>query len=186
MPIETAYVLGLIFALVCTVLVFIFITPDKKRETLNPFFKFLHDLFNFKWLIIEKILKALYIFSTLFTVGSGFFLLFAGVRDYFDDFHSAFGMGLVFLILGPIFVRLVYEGLIMGVLLVKNAIQANSRLGILVSQNAPDAPDTPDDDSGSPFTPPAREPEYVYCGKCGTRYDKSRGGCPNCENQPKE
>ena len=48
-------ILGLILAVAATVLAFIFIIPSKKREKLGGFFRFLHDVFNFKFLIIEKI-----------------------------------------------------------------------------------------------------------------------------------
>ena len=31
-----------------------------------------------------------------------------------------------------------------------------------------------------PAAPPVAAPRMVYCTQCGTRYDASRGGCPNC------
>lgn len=47
-----------------TVLAFIFIVPEKRREKPNAFGKFLHDTCNFKYLVVEKLLQALYIFAT--------------------------------------------------------------------------------------------------------------------------
>ena len=52
-------VVATILAIVVTVLAFIFIVPEKRREKLNAFGKFLHDTCNFKYLVVEKILQAL-------------------------------------------------------------------------------------------------------------------------------
>lgn len=57
-------IVGGILAIVATVLAYVFIVPEKRREKLNAFGKFLHDTCNFKYLIVEKILQALYIFFT--------------------------------------------------------------------------------------------------------------------------
>ena len=54
-------VAAIILAIAATVLAFIFIVPEKKREKLNAFGKFLHDTCNFKYLVVEKLLQALYI-----------------------------------------------------------------------------------------------------------------------------
>lgn len=149
-----SFVISLILTIVCTVLILVFITPDKKREGLNPFFKFLHDLFNFRWLLVEKLLKVLYIFATLYAIFGGFFTLFA---------KDMFGAGLLMIILGPIVFRFIFEGLMMFVLVVKNVISINNKLGGGVSGHAQDAP-----------------AQYTFCSQCGTRYDKSQGPCPNC------
>lgn len=49
-------IVGGILAIVATVLAYVFIVPEKRREKLNAFGKFLHDTCNFKYLIVEKIL----------------------------------------------------------------------------------------------------------------------------------
>ena len=49
-------VIALVLAVVATVLAFIFLVPEKRREKLNAFGKFLHDPLNFKYLIVEKVL----------------------------------------------------------------------------------------------------------------------------------
>ena len=63
----TVVILLLILAVAATVLAFIFLVPEKKYSRLNAFGKFMHKTLNFKYLIIEKILQALYIFSTAFS-----------------------------------------------------------------------------------------------------------------------
>ena len=49
-------IISFLLAIVATVLAFVFIVPEKRRETLNAFGRFLHDTFNFKYLIVEKTL----------------------------------------------------------------------------------------------------------------------------------
>ncbi len=182
-----AIVIALILTLVCTILSLIFITPDKKREGLNPFFKFLHDLFNFRWLLVEKILKFLYVFSTIMCIFLGFVLLF-----------ESFGGGLALIFLGPIGFRFLFESLMMFVLIVKNVIAINNKMGGSLTapaapqapayarapQPAPAAPRAPQPAPAAPRAPqpgPApAQPQIVYCGQCGARYDKSQGPCPNC------
>ncbi len=133
MPDYIAYIVGSIFALAGTIVVWIMVVPDKKRPGLNKFFQHVHDFFNFKTLWIEKILKFLYILTTLTCIATGFFLLFS-VRESSSFFglstRSEYcgGDGFLFLTVGPIVVRLVYESIMMFILLVKNSIDINNKL----------------------------------------------------------
>lgn len=122
-------IIGVLAAIAATVLALIFIVPEKHLPKLGKFGKFLHDAVNFKFLIVEKILQVLYILSTCLCVFVGLFSLL-GFTAYFDYgyFHWFGGQGLLLLLFGPIAVRLVYELLIMGLLLVKNVIQINNKL----------------------------------------------------------
>lgn len=121
-------IVGGILAIVATVLAYVFIVPEKRREKLNAFGKFLHDTCNFKYLIVEKILQALYIFFTADMIILGFFMLFAAPEDYFGNRHWLGVYGILTMILGPIMIRLVYELLMMAVLLLKNVISINNKL----------------------------------------------------------
>ena len=121
-------VIALILAVAATVLAFIFIVPEKKRAKLNAFGKFLSDTLNFKHLLIERILQALYIFSTAYVILSGFLMLFQFNTGYYGDLQWNGGIGLILMIVGPIVIRLVYELLMMSVLLVKNVISINKKL----------------------------------------------------------
>ena len=80
-------VIGGVLAVIATILAYVFIVPEKCREKLNAFGKFLHDTFNFKYLIVEKILQALYIFFTADMIILGFFMLFAAPKDFYGDRH---------------------------------------------------------------------------------------------------
>lgn len=123
-----ALVLGIVLGIAGLVLSLIFITPEKKREKLPKFFKFLHDLFNFKFLVIEKVMQALYIFLTIFVIVFGFFTIFS-FESYYGHVAYLGAPGFLILIFGPIVVRLMYEGIMMFIILVKNTIKINEKLG---------------------------------------------------------
>ena len=165
---SVAYTLGMIGALACTILLFVLVIPEKKRDELNGFFKFLHDLFNFKFLVLEKILKFLYVFSTIACIGIGFFLLFSGYYGYYYR-QSLFLPGLLLMILGPIFMRIIYEFMMMAILLVQNTISINRKLknGTAVSSGQP-AEEQPD-------AAPAR-----VCPNCGAEAPGDAGFCVEC------
>ena len=156
-------VISVIMALAATVLAFLFIVPEDKRKKLNKIGKLAHDICNFKFLIIEKILQALYIFCTALVVVFGFILLF-----YFEKQYSYLGSsrvqwyggwGLLIMILGPIAIRLVYEGMMMAILLVKNVIQINNK--IKVSDDAKGEEKEDIFGVNLPFSAPAEEPAPV-------------------------
>ncbi len=125
--------LGTIATIVFTVLAYIFIIPAKKRAGLNPLGQFLHDVFNFKFLIIEKVLQFFYVLATIACVCYGLFMIF-GINvyhSYYSDktYTNWYGIyGILIAILGPIAIRLTYELIMMGLLLVKNVMQINKKL----------------------------------------------------------
>lgn len=183
---DTFMVIALLLAIVATVLAFIFIVPEKKRKTMGGFGKFLHDLLNFKFLIVEKILQATYIFSTVYVIFLGFFMLFE--MDIYD------ATGIFVMLLGPIVVRLVYEFSMMVIILIKNVIQINKKLK---NQNQDDK--TQDafsafqaDQYMTPGAPQNAAPQYVapqyaapagpqavYCPSCGAQVTDG-SYCPVC------
>ena len=124
-------ILAIILAIAATVLAFIFIVPSKKREKLGGFMRFLHDFLNFKFLIIEKILQALYILCTAYCICFGVTSLFSFTYyEYWGDSHLSWGggVGILTLLIGPFIVRLVYEGLMLTLILIKNVIQINNKI----------------------------------------------------------
>ena len=128
MPESTATLLAVIATIALTIAAYICIIPEKKRATLPGIGKFFHDLFNFKWLLIEKIVKVCYVLSTIFVVCLGFFYLFSVQSDFWGGSHSLAGFGLGLIILGPIIVRIVYEFLMMSILMVTNIIEINKKM----------------------------------------------------------
>lgn len=113
----TVMAILLLLAVLLTVLAFIFIVPENRREKLNAFGKFLHDTCNFNYLLIEKILQVLYIFLTVFAILMGLYTLV----------HN-FWVGLALTIIMPIVIRLIYEFLMMAVLLLKHVIMIDNKL----------------------------------------------------------
>lgn len=106
-------IIATILAIAATVVAFVMIVPESKREKLGRFGKFLHDAVNFKFLIVEKILQALYIFVTAYLILCGFFMLFMAPETWTGR-HWLGGYGILLMVLGPIAVRLCYELLIGG------------------------------------------------------------------------
>lgn len=126
-------IIALLLAIAATVCTFIFLVPDKKRAKLNKFWKFIHDTVNFKFLIVEKVLQAMYILVTAYVFIQGFLMLFYYVPGYsYYGYRVAGrwygGQGILIMLLGPIAVRIAYELVMMAILLVKNVIQINNKL----------------------------------------------------------
>lgn len=127
MPVGVAVVLGVLVAVAATVLAYIFVLPDSRRASLPKFFRLVADFFNFKYLVLEKVLKALYIFNTLACIGIGFCMLFSVIRyGWYGPVYIGY-WGLIVMILGPVLVRLIYEGMMLIILLVKNTIELNQK-----------------------------------------------------------
>lgn len=153
-------ILSLILAIAGTVLAYIFIMPKSKVKNLNKFWYFVHNIFHFKTLLVEKIFKALYVYATIFCIISGFFMLFTN-----------FLTGLLLMILGPVAFRISFEMIMMFIMLVQNTNDIRNKLC------------DGDDDTRSADAPVfEKQPpkEYVFCSSCGTRYNKLDGRCPGC------
>lgn len=168
MSVGVAYVLGVIFAIVATVLACIYVWPQKRVPKMNKFMYALHNIVNFKSLMIEKLIKLLYIFSTCMVIFVGFFMLFSVEKSWLGETYMG-GVGILLIVLGPILVRFSYEFLMMSIVLVEGVSAIRKKLC---------------DDQGSEIKPDAMKMpvNYVFCTKCGTRYNENEGNCPNgCE-----
>ena len=123
--------IGIVATIVFTVLAYKYIVPEKKRAGLNKLGQFLHDVFNFKFLIVEKILQFFYVLATIACVCGGLAMIF-GFTAYewrdkvYADWYGIYGI--LAAVLGPIAIRISYEFIMMGILLVKNVIQINKKL----------------------------------------------------------
>ena len=173
-------VIPVILAITATILAFIFIVPEKRRAAMGKFGKFLHDTLNFKYLIVEKILQAFYIFATAFVILIGFFMLFYVQEGYDSLYYSSpdvwyGGYGLLTMILGPIVVRIFYEFFMMVILLIKNVIQINNKLKAGA------------DDQSTVFSMPVANapapavPKSV-CPNCGKEVSPADAFCIDCGN----
>lgn len=201
----TSFGLGLaavIISIILTILLAILVVPEKRRNGLPKFFQVVHDICNFKGLLLEKVLKVLYIFSTINVMLTGIFTWFSGGYN----FGMTFLTGLLILVLGPILVRLAYEFLMLFVLLVKNVIQINNKLNgrsdnpfannidLYQFKNS----NAPEQNYTSPYAQPVQpiQPEQPvvqnnyqpqqnndsvrFCTTCGTKITGNTDVCPNC------
>lgn len=201
----TSFGLGLaavIISIILTVLLVVLVVPAKRREGLPKFFQVVHDICNFKGLLLEKVLKVLYIFSTINVMLTGIFTWFSGGYN----FGLRFLIGLLILVLGPILIRLAYEFMMLFVLLVKNVIQINNKLN--GKNDNPFVKDidfdkfknsnAPEQNYTSPYAQPVQpvQPEQPmpqnnyqpqqnndsvrFCTTCGTKITGNTDVCPNC------
>ncbi len=171
MPVQATLVLGFIGVIAAMICIYVLIMPEGKYRTLNPFCRWLSDLFNFRSLWLESIIKFFYILSTVSCVIFGFFMLFS-VVDYYYGSSSLALPGLLLLVVGPVVVRLVYEGTMMFIILVKNTMQINNRLRNAAVDSTPEAE----------VAAPA-EPVIEYCEKCGKQIEDDVIFCSNCGNK---
>ena len=188
-------VISLVASLAATILLFVLVLPDKKRPTLNGFFKGIADIFNFRTLLIEKIVKFLYTFMTIFAVLMGFFMLF--MQQYGQSLALR---GLLIMLISPIAIRLMFEITMMAILLVKNVIEINNKLGYKNGDakkdeatpfTQPKAPAQPKIQQQAPVQPtaPAQQApvqqaasaQPTVCANCGaTRANENAPFCTNC------
>lgn len=166
------FIVGIVLALICTILSVILITPEKRRAALPKFFKFLHDLFNVRWLLIEKIFKFFYIFFTLSAVIIGFLLLFT-----FSPYSL---LGLLLMLAGPVFIRLIHESLMLMILTVKNVISINNKLSDSGIGNNPFSMSFSAYKEPAQTTAPPAASASGVCVHCGTPIGADADFCSQC------
>ena len=181
---STMLIIAGVLALVATVLAFIYIVPEERREKMGSFGKFLHDTCNFKYLMVEKILQALYIFSTAAVILFGVLMLFRTEYNYWTDSRIWMGgYGLLIIILGPIAIRLSYELMMVVILLLKNVISINRKLADQTGAGGADVLLAPDmaklrAEAHQQQTAQETAPQHPRCRVCGT--ELVNGVCPKC------
>ena len=188
----SVFLIGLIVALLLTILAFIFLLPEKRRAHLGGFWRAVHDFLNFKYLIIEYLLRFVYVLTTVSCIIFGFIVMFAG-NHFGMPLESAVLSGLAFVILGPIAIRFTYEFLMMAVLLINNVIQINRKIpynDVKKQKNAPkyEAPAAPVAPQTTvapeaPEVPETPADSDIFCPFCGTKQSAENSFCTNCQNK---
>lgn len=194
----SVFFIGLIVALLLTILAFIFLLPEKRRACLGGFGRAIHDFLNFKYLIIEYLLRFIYVLLTISCIIFGFIVMFAG-NHYGMPLERAILSGLAFVILGPIAIRFAYEFLMMSFLLINNVIQINRKIPYNDFKKQKKTPR--DEAPAAPFAPktpaPTVAPEAlevpdvpetpadsdIFCPFCGTKQSAENTVCTNCQNK---
>lgn len=110
-------ILAAIIAIVGGILVYVLFLNPKKEVKTTKFLSWLKDFLSFKTILIEKILNILYLISTIFVV-----------LISFNSIGTSFLSFILTLVLGPILIRLVYEGILMMIMIWKNTSDINKKL----------------------------------------------------------
>ena len=173
-------VLVIILALVGTILLYTFILPDSKYDSLPPVLRFVHEFFKVKKLWLEAIMRALFVFSCLFYMLIGIYVMF----------QANFLAGLSMMILIPIILRLMYEFLMILILIARNVMELNNKTpwpkGIKPKADSfPATQFTSVSSTPVKFETPAPNAAPMVCPKCGTKLESDAMFCPVCGNKLK-
>lgn len=115
----TWLIVSVVLAIVGGIVAYVMFVSKKNKNEYTGFIKWLHDFLNFKNFFIEMVLKVLYIMSAIFITLSSFSFISTSVAAFF-----------MYLILGNIIVRILFETTLMFLTLVKNTSEINDKLGI--------------------------------------------------------
>jgi len=128
--------LSVIATIVAVILLYIKVLPENKRASLPPIGKFAADFFSFKELYLEKVMRFFYILGTVSCIVTGALMLYGFEHSEYTSYYGYTrsnttwygGYGIALAIVGPIVLRLAYEGVMMFILLVKNTIEINNKM----------------------------------------------------------
>ena len=101
-------IISIILAIIGGILLY-FLFVKAKQEPKNKFVKWLKDFFSFKVMWIEPIMKVAYYIATIFCILGSFSLI-----------SYSFVAFILTFILGPIFIRLLYEAFMMFIMVWHN------------------------------------------------------------------
>ena len=121
--VTTGYAGSVVWTIVSVLLAIIggflvyFLFTNKKEKLNNKFLIWLKDFLNFKKLLLEVILKITYaIFAIFITLTS------------FNVISTSFVGFLLYLILGNVFLRIIYESSLMIIMIWKNTTEINKKM----------------------------------------------------------
>ena len=177
---KNTFMLILAFALIFTILIYVFILPDSKYATLNPFLRWVHEFFKVKKLWLESIVRFFYVFGCLFYMVGGIYVMF----------KFNFWAGFCMFILMPIVLRLLFEFLMMMILIARNVMELNNKTpfpdgkksvanATPAQKAAPQAPVQAE----APAAPAPEAPALAFCTKCGAKLEEGSKFCTACGNK---
>ncbi len=136
---------GIVLVVLGMVFLYLKVVPKKYDGTFkNKALQFVHDYFNFKKLYIESVLKFIFTLFTVIFIAAGVVGVLSSFLGIFENLSDVFQYGMPFwrvitsfftglitsiltMVIGPVAVRLTYEGIMMFILLVKNVIEINNK-----------------------------------------------------------
>ena len=114
---STAMVVCAIVAIIAGVLLYFLFLSPKNDKKFSGFVGWLYDFLAFKKLLVEAILKVVYLICACFLTLAGIVTLF-----------SSFGAGISMLVIGNVMLRLGYEFLLLLIIICKNTSDINKKL----------------------------------------------------------
>ncbi len=114
---STAMVVCAIVAIIAGILLYFLFLSPKNDKKFTGFAGWLYDFLAFKKLLIEAILKIVYLICACFLTLAGIVTLF-----------SSFGAGLGMLVIGNVMLRLGYEFMLLLIIICKNTSEINKKL----------------------------------------------------------
>ena len=179
--IGTALIVTVTLALIGGIILhFTFLSP-KNENKFNGFLGWLYNFLSFKQLMLETLLKILYLIITIAIALFGFYMLF-----------QSFGTGLAIIIGGLVFIRILYESSLLMVLICKNTIEINRKLGGSTNHftqnsqtpnldlNRQPPINNPDIHVQQQSNPPVQSISENFCPSCNHKNAKGSKFCKKC------
>ncbi len=120
---ERWYTLGtiaVIAALIGTAALFVLVLPERRRRSLPPALRMVADFLNMRSLLLEGILKAVYVFLNLLMILAGIIAMFT--------VENGFAVGIVMIIAGPFVLRVFHETLMLRLVTLKTLQEIRSMM----------------------------------------------------------
>ena len=114
--IQTWMTVSLILAIVGGILIYVLFVKSKKKQD-NKFLAWCKDFFDYKKMLIEDLLKAIYLILAIYITLSSF----AYIGTNFATF-------ILTLLAGNVILRLVFEGSLVLIMIWKNTTEINKKL----------------------------------------------------------
>ena len=121
----------IILSVAATVFLSMLFFGSKLKEKFgeNKIVKFADDAVNFRTLLIDKIMKVLYIFANCVCIIGGVILFFCGFYPLFKyGSFATMGYALLSIIFGPIALRITFELIMLAITLVQNVVEINRKM----------------------------------------------------------
>lgn len=155
-------IVSLILAFVGSLLIYFIFLSRKNDGRFRGFVGWLYDFFSFKKLMLESLLKIIYLFFTLLITIESIILLF-----------TSFFAGLLTLIIGNVLIRIFYEFSIIKILTCKNTSEINSKLSRIMGQNRTQQKQAQQEQTHRSYS-------QDVCPTCGRRIKSTAKFCPFC------
>lgn len=188
-----ALMVGMIVCLILAVIggiVLHFVFLSKKNENkFTGFVGWLYDFLSFKKLLLETVLKIIYLIAAVFITLFSLVTLFAGPGNFGANFLSF----LLTLSLGNVAIRIAYEFMLLLILICKNTSDISKKLGASKEEAPPvqqyqETYVQPQQQQytqyqQSQYQQPQQQQGVVFCQSCGNQFNASEANCPHCGNQ---